>query len=272
MSSTVAIIGGGGNVGSSIAFTLIIKQLTHEILIVDVNEEAAEGQALDLRDAAYLSRTKCRKGTSQEAGQADVIVISAGARQKAGEKRTELFERNYKIINSIMESMKPIKPDAKILVVSNPADVLTHIAQATSGHARHLVMGAGTFLDSGRLRLRLSEITGINPTSIHAYALGVHGDEQFIAWSNATIGGMPLLSHSAMKGKDLGQIQKDVTETAYAIIEAKGSTYYGVASHVAFIVNALLQNTEQVVPVTHYNKEFGCFLSWPAVIGIDGVK
>ncbi|KAJ1921582.1 hypothetical protein H4219_000620 [Mycoemilia scoparia] len=272
MHTKVAVIGGAGSVGASIAYALVLQQVHAEILIVDVAEKQAEGQALDLCDAAYLSISRCRKASFKEAGQADVIIITAGAKQRPGEKRSELIDRNYNIIKSIMDSIQPISPMSKILIISNPVDVLTYIAQKVSGHPKHLVIGSGTFLDSGRLRNYLGRIVSISPSSIHAYSLGEHGDSQFVAWSSASVAGMPLLSHPKMKGQDLEAIKRNVAKLAYDIIEAKGSTYYGVAAHVAFLAKALLQNTDQVFPVSHYSEKFGCYFSWPAVIGANGVQ
>ncbi|KAJ2353724.1 hypothetical protein IWW50_000733 [Coemansia erecta] len=268
----VSVIGGGGMVGAATAFALIAKGVPAEVLVVDVAEKAALGQALDISDASFMVPGMCRKGTFTEAGQSDVIVVTAGARQQPGEPRSNLIDRNYKIIKSIMDNLQPIKPSAKILMVSNPVDVLTAIAQRTSGLPRNQVIGSGTYLDSGRLRNTLSEITGVSATSIHAYMLGEHGDNQFTGWSSARIGGRPLLEHPAMKDVNLDDISKEIQQKAYAIIDAKGSTYFGVGMCAATIAEALLNNTSQVFPVVNYVESLGCYLSWPAAIGYDGVE
>ncbi|KAI8324648.1 lactate dehydrogenase B [Martensiomyces pterosporus] len=268
----VSVIGGGGNVGAAVAYALITKGVAAEVLIVDVVDKAALGQALDISDAAFLMPGVCRKGSFQEAGQSDVIIVTAGARQQPGEPRSNLIDRNYKIIKSIMDSLQPIKPTAKILMVSNPVDVLTHIAQKTSGLPCNQVIGSGTFLDSGRLRNALSEITGVAPSSVHAYMLGEHGDNQFTGWSSARIGGRPLLEHPKMQGADLDGINEKITRKAYDIIEAKGSTYFGIGICGATLAQALLNNTSQVFPITHYVEKYGCYMSWPAAIGSAGVE
>ncbi|KAJ2747998.1 hypothetical protein GGI20_000085 [Coemansia sp. BCRC 34301] len=268
----VAIIGGGGNVGASTAFALIAKGVPAEVLLVDVSEKAALGQALDISDASFMMPGTCRKASFKEAGQADVIIVTAGARQMPDEPRSNLIDRNYKIIKSIMDSLQPIKSTAKLLMVSNPVDVLTHIAQTTSGLPRQQVLGSGTYLDSGRLRNALSEITGVSPTSIHAYMLGEHGDNQFTGWSAARIGGRPLLEHPKLHGMDLESINKKIAHKAYEIIDAKGSTYFGIGMCAATIAEALLNNTSQVFPLVHYVESFGCYMSWPAAIGSDGVE
>ncbi|KAJ2235113.1 hypothetical protein H4R99_008149 [Coemansia sp. RSA 1722] len=268
----VSVIGGGGNVGAATAFALIAKGVPAEVLVVDVADQAAQGQALDISDASFMMPGTCRKGTFQEAGQSDVIIITAGARQQPNEPRSNLIDRNYKIIKSIMDSLQPIKPTAKILMVSNPVDVLTHIAQKTSGLPRRQVIGSGTYLDTGRLRNALSQITGVSPTSIHAYMLGEHGDNQFTGWSAARIGGRPLLDHPKMKDINLDDIYTNIQRKAYEIINAKGSTYFGIGICAATLAEALLNNTSQVFPVVNYVESFGCYMSWPAAIGSDGVE
>ncbi|KAJ1825757.1 hypothetical protein LPJ63_003049 [Coemansia sp. RSA 2711] len=268
----VSVIGGGGAVGSATAFALIAKGVAAEVLIVDVVDKNAMGQALDISDASFMMPGTCRKGTFKEAGQSDVIIVTAGSAQQPGEPRSNLIDRNHKIIKSIMDSLQPIKSTAKILMVSNPVDILTDIAQKTSGLPRRQVIGSGTYLDSGRLRNELSEITKVSPTSIHAYMLGEHGDNQFTAWSSARIGGRPLLEHPAMQDVDLDKIYEKIQRKAYVIIDAKGSTYYGIGICAATLAEALLNNTSQVFPVVNYVEEFDCYLSWPAAIGSDGVE
>ncbi|KAJ2862381.1 hypothetical protein GGI22_002208 [Coemansia erecta] len=268
----VSVIGGGGSVGAATAFALVAKGVPAEVLVVDVADKAAEGQALDISDAAFMMPGTCRKGSFKEAGQSDVIIITAGARQQPGEPRSNLVDRNYKIIKSIMDNLQPIKPSAKILMVSNPVDVLTDIAQKTSGLPREQVIGSGTYLDTGRLRNSLSDITGVSPTSIHAYMLGEHGDNQFTGWSSARIGGRPLLEHPKMQGVDLDGIYDKIQQKAYVIIEAKGSTYYGIGICAATLAESLLNNTSQVFPVTNYVERYGCYMSWPAAIGSSGVE
>ncbi|KAJ1953801.1 hypothetical protein EC988_002786 [Linderina pennispora] len=268
----IAVIGGGGNVGAAAAFALIAKGVPAEVLIVDVVDKAAQGQALDISDASFLKPGTCRKASFQEAGQSDVIIVTAGARQQPGEPRSNLIERNYKIIKSIMDSMQPIKPSAKVLMVSNPVDVLTHIAQKASGLPVNQVIGSGTYLDSGRLRNALSEITGVSPSSVHAYMLGEHGDNQFTGWSAARIGGRPLLDHPKMQGVDLESINEKIMRKAYDIIDAKGSTYFGIGICAATLAEALLNNTSQVFPVVNFVEKYGCYMSWPAAIGASGVE
>eukprot|EP01056_Protomagalhaensia_sp_Gyna25_P005776 Protomagalhaensia_sp_Gyna_25__5775@NODE_842_length_2521_cov_412_135375_g664_i0_p2_GENE_NODE_842_length_2521_cov_412_135375_g664_i0NODE_842_length_2521_cov_412_135375_g664_i0_p2_ORF_typecomplete_len203_score44_12Ldh_1_C/PF02866_18/2_6e29Ldh_1_N/PF00056_23/9_8e08_NODE_842_length_2521_cov_412_135375_g664_i013942002 len=171
-----------------------------------------------------------------------------------------------------MDQMQPIKPTMKVLVVANPVDVLTFLAQKYSGLPKNQVIGSGTHLDSGRLRLHLSEMLEVHPSSIEAYVLGEHGDRQFVGWSTATIGGAPLLKHPKMQGVDLDDIVKQVALKAYTIIDAKRSTYFGVGRCVASIVESLLHNQSKVFPICVYNKKFEAYVSWPTSVGSDGAE
>ncbi|OMH85279.1 L-lactate dehydrogenase A [Zancudomyces culisetae] len=266
----VAVIGGGGNVGSAIAFSLIAMKFPVTVLVVDIDDKLAMGQALDIGDAAFLSSGTCRMGTFEEAGQCDVIIITAGARQRPNEPRSELIGRNYSIIKSIVEKMGSIKKSSVILMVTNPVDILTDIAQKVSGLPRNQVIGSGTFLDSGRLRNELSNVMGIAPSSIHSGMMGEHGDAQFAAWSMASVGGTPLLEHPKLKNVNLDELEKGVSRKAYEIIEAKGSTYYGVGMHVAHIAKSILGDECKVYPVCTYVDEYQCYLSVPAIVGSTG--
>ncbi|KAG1106121.1 hypothetical protein G6F42_016877 [Rhizopus arrhizus] len=185
--SRVAIVGAGA-VGASLAYALMFKNICSEILIVDVSPDIVKAQVLDLADAASVSHTRIRGATPEEAGQADIIVITAGAKQRDGEPRTKLIERNYRVLKNVIGSMQPIRQDAVILMVSNPVDILTHIARKLSGLPASQVIGSGTYLDTTRLCVHLGEIFDVNPQSINAYVLGEHGDSQMIAWNAATIG------------------------------------------------------------------------------------
>ncbi|OLY85328.1 L-lactate dehydrogenase A [Smittium mucronatum] len=266
----VSIIGGGGNVGAAVAFALVVMQLPVEILLLGASEKSARAQALDIRDAAHFSTAHCRAGTSEEVGCSDIIVITAGARQRPGEPRSNLIDRNYVILDSIIKKIQPIKPTAIILMVTNPVDVLTSLAQKLSGLPKSQVIGSGTFLDSGRLRNYLSRKLNVNSNSIHASMLGEHGDTQFVGWSVASIAGSPLLKHPLMANVDLAEIENAIAHQAYEIIEAKGSTYFGVGYHVAALIKCILTDGHKIYPVCNYNAKYDTYLSVPAILGSDG--
>ncbi|KAI8990018.1 lactate dehydrogenase B [Pilobolus umbonatus] len=269
--SRVAIVGAGA-VGASLAYALMFKNICSEIMIVDINQEIVKAQVMDLADAASVSHTRIVAATPEEAGQADVIVLTAGAKQKDGEPRTKLIERNYRVLHSVIGGMQPIRPDAIILVVSNPVDILTHIARKLSGLPPSQVLGSGTYLDTTRLRVKLGEIFEVNPQSINAYVLGEHGDSQMIAWNAATIGGRPLTSFKQMKTLDKVAIAKGVSGKAMEIIRLKGATFYGIGACAADLVESIVLNKRQVHPVSVYVERYGVTISMPAKLGWKGVE
>lgn len=172
--ASIAIVG-AGSVGSSIAHSLLLRRVVGTLYLVDIDEARCRGQVLDLADASYLSHVKVKQGTTAEAGQADIIIITAGAKQNPGETRLALVDRNYKILKSILGGMHPIRKDAVLLLVANPVDVLTHFAQDLSGLPKNQVLGSGTLLDSIRLRSQIANRLGVSFTyfySTHAYRLG----------------------------------------------------------------------------------------------------
>lgn len=203
MTSRIAILG-SGEVGSTIAYSLILNPVAGEILLVDPKEDVRDAQVQDLSDATFHGNTstQVRAGTHKEAGQCDIVVITAGAAQKkgkssiqncghwlytdfvTGESRTDLVGRNLKILGSAIEDMKPFRDDTIILLVSNPVDILTYFAQKFSGLPKNQVFGSGTFLDSARLRGILAEKCGVAASSIDAYVLGEHGDSQMVSPSS----------------------------------------------------------------------------------------
>jgi L-lactate dehydrogenase len=182
LKTTIAILG-CGDVGATLAYTLILQSICSEVILVDPKTVLLQGQVRDLSDATYRggSGTKIRAGTHLEAGQADIIVITAGAKQKAGESRLSLLSRNLHILSSIFGAMAPISRDAILLLVANPVDVLTYFARKMSELPENQVLGTGTSLDSARLRGVIAEKVEVAPNSIDAYVLGEHGDSQFVS-------------------------------------------------------------------------------------------
>ncbi|KAI8318345.1 lactate dehydrogenase B [Martensiomyces pterosporus] len=242
-----------------------------DIMLADVNEKLARGQAMDLADAAWPSSHRVRYADIQEAGQADLIIITAGARQKPGETRDDLLDRNHAILQSILDGLKPINPKAVLLMISNPVDVLTAIAQHITELPKCQVFGSGTLLDSGRLRNYLSKLINVRQTSIHCHMLGEHGDGQFVGWSSARIGGVKLDQFPEMEMVDKQQIEREIARTAYSIIEAKGATYYGVGVCGAILATSVLQNSHDIQCVSCYSEKWGGYVSTPAVLCSNGI-
>ena len=268
--STIAIIG-AGNVGTTSAYALMLKNLAPEILLVDIEKGKCSGEVCDLSDALPFSQSFAVKQASlKQAGQADIIVITAGVAQKPGETRIDLLKTNAAIIGDIVEGMKPIQPHAIILVVSNPVDILTLVVKTLSGLPQQQVIGSGTLLDTQRLRGEISEKMHISEQSIHAYILGEHGNSQFVPWSIANIVGVPLAQF--LPQEELLLMAEKTMNTAYEIIRAKGSTYYGIGACVAEICEAIIFNQHRVMPISSYHQDLGVCLSLPTVLGENGVE
>jgi L-lactate dehydrogenase len=280
--SSIAILG-AGDVGATIAYSLIMNPVAGDILIVDPKEEVRDAQVADLSDATFHGNTstRVRAGTHKEAGQCDIVVIAAGAKQKKGESRTDLIGRNKAILESAIGDMKPFREDTVVLLVANPVDVLTYFAQQYSGLPKSQVIGSGTFLDSARLRGILASKAEVAASSIDAYVLGEHGESQFVAWSLASIGGVPLssaLSSSSSssssnqeKAIDKNAIAEETKNKATNIIENKGATNYGIGGVAASICKSILFDEKIVRPVSHYQDGLDVCLSMPVVLGRKGV-
>ncbi|MCC7415200.1 MAG: L-lactate dehydrogenase [Epsilonproteobacteria bacterium] len=266
----IAIIGAGA-VGSTAAYALMYT-LSAEIVLIDLNEHKCNGEVQDLEDAGSMSDgSTIRAGTIGDARQADIVVITAGIAQKPGQTRLELLKTNYEIVGSIMQSMHPIKKSTIIIVVTNPVDILTRYVQEISGLPNNQVFGSGTFLDTQRLRCSLAEHFSINPSSIHAYVLGEHGDTQFVPWSTAMIGTAPLCSFS-IDEQALAAMAHKAQRKAYEIISCKGFTSFGIASAVATYCEAIIGDTKRVIPLSCFIEELSVCLSMPAVLGLRGIE
>ncbi|KAJ1917737.1 hypothetical protein H4219_003049 [Mycoemilia scoparia] len=270
--SKVSIVGAAGNVGASVAYSLLHRHTPVDIKLFDINQKLLKGQSLDLADSAWLGESMVHHSSDlSEAGDSDVIVITAGAKQVPGETRAQLLDRNYKVLESILSKVQPIKKDAKILIIANPVDVLTALAQKITGLPYNQVFGSGTLLDSARLRNHLSKILNVRQRSIHCHVLGEHGDNQFVSWSTARVGGFPLDCFPEMKNIDKDGISTEIANKAYDIIDSKGATYYGVGVCGAFLIHHVLANTHDVRTISCYSKKYQSYVSLPAVVNQCGV-
>ncbi|KAF2449760.1 L-lactate dehydrogenase [Karstenula rhodostoma CBS 690.94] len=273
LSSSIAIVG-AGDVGATIAYSLVMNPVAGDILIVDPKEEVRDAQIQDLSDATFHGNTstQVRAGTHKEAGQCDIIVFTAGAKQKQGESRADLIGRNKSILESAISDMQPFAEKTILLLVANPVDVITYFAQKYSNLPKSQVIGSGTFLDSARLRGVLAAKAEVSASSIDAYVLGEHGESQFVAWSAASIGGVPLEQTLLPNTKlDKDAIAEDTKNKATSIIENKGATNYGIGAVAASICKSILSDQRNIRPVSHYQEDLGVCLSIPAVIGRQGL-
>jgi L-lactate dehydrogenase len=273
MKNTIAIIG-AGNVGSTIAYTLVMKNVSSDVLLVDIDKDKCLGEAMDIENTLPFSRSSSvRMGTPEEAGQADIIVITAGrGGMKEGETRIDFLKTNEKILKSIITGLEPIKKDAILLVVSNPVDILTSLAQKISSLPKNQVIGSGTILDTNRLKGVLGKKFSVHPLSVDVCILGEHGESQVVSWSTANISGTPLNIIGEMSAEEKQKISAAVTQEAREVVARKGATYYGIASCVCEICANILSDQKQVMTVSSYHEEHGVVFSLPTVLGRGGVE
>lgn len=278
---SVAIVG-TGNVGVAAAYALFNQRLASEIILVDLNKEKAEGEAMDLMHGQLLvGNVNVRAGDYEDLKESQVVVIAAGVGQNSpDESRLELLNRNAKVFNSIISELDIHAPNAIIIIATNPVDILTYVSQKISGRNPERIIGTGTLLDTARFRALLGRYYDVDPRSVHAYILGEHGDSEVPIWSQANIGGKALKDNSIM-GKpynrhELEQIFNKSKNAAYEIIRRKGFTNSAIGVVIARIARAILEDEKSVVPVSvcwdgEYDIEDIC-MSLPAVIGLEGVK
>ncbi len=275
MQNKVTIIG-AGMVGSTLAYSLVIQDIAEEIAIIDIDQKLAQAQVMDLQHAAPFTRhTNIKVGTYKDCADSSVVVITCGSAQKPGETRLDLISKNTKIIKEIVPQIFTANPQAVILMITNPVDVLTYVAISMYPKKKNQIIGSGTTLDSARFRHLLSQKLKINTQSIHAYIMGEHGDSEFPVWSTATIGNNNLDTYKRLSDKDKQDIFAKAKNAAYAIIDGKQSTYYGIGSAGAYIIQSILHDKRTVLPVSHlieniYGVSKVC-LSTPVIVGRGGL-
>lgn len=280
-SRKVAVIG-TGFVGSSSAFALMESGLFSEMVLLDADQNRAEGEALDISHGLPFARPmKITAGTYDDLVDAAIIVITAGAGQKPGETRLDLVKKNVAIFRTIIGEIAKRNCQGILLIVANPVDILTYVALKLSGFPENRVFGSGTTLDTARLKYLLGERLSVDARSVHAWIIGEHGDSQIAAWSSANVSGVPLSDFCSMRGftehdQNMEDIAEDVKNSAYKIIEKKKATYYGVAVAVRRICEAIIRDEKSVLPVSSI--QHGAFgidgvaLSMPAIVGKNGVE
>jgi L-lactate dehydrogenase len=276
----VGIIG-AGMVGSTAGYALALTGTASEVVLVDMNRALALAQAEDIAHATpFHSATKVSAGGYDALEGAGVVILAAGVSQKPGEDRLSLLERNAEVFRSIVGEVLSVAPQAILLIASNPVDIMTDIATRLSGLAPCRVIGSGTILDTARFRTLLGRHLGISSQSVHAYVLGEHGDSEVLTWSNALAGSVSVASFADQVGKPLSDairadIDDNVRNAAYRIIEGKGATYYGIGAGLQRIVKAIALDQRAVLSVSMVTPEVegivDVALSLPRVIGASGV-
>jgi len=277
----VAIIG-AGNVGATIAYTLLLHDVASRISLIDVNPEKAVGEVLDLaHGASYLDNIDIRAEGFDGVEDADVIVISAGRGRQPGESRLDLARGNIAILEEVLADIAPHYRGGVVIVVSNPVDILTYVTVKRLPAPRTKVIGSGTALDSSRFRYLLGKEFAIDPRSIHAYVIGEHGDSSVPVWSMANLGQIPVTQYRA-PGRDVldasarTRIHGAVVSAGKEVIQRKGATFYAVSLSVARIIEAILDDEKSLITVSTYIERFhdvsDVCLSLPAVLGREGVR
>jgi L-lactate dehydrogenase len=277
----IAVIGAGA-VGATAAYALMIGGISEEIVLVDANEHKAEGEAMDLAQGApFVRPVSIHSGKFADCAHSQVVVITAGAAQRPGESRLELVKRNTDIFRSIVPQVAQAAPDAVLLIVANPVDILTYATVKLSGLPAARVIGSGTVLDTARLRALISQRLQVDPRSVHAYVIGEHGDSEVVAWSRATVASMPIHEFCSQRGMPCetemqAEISQQVRRAAYEIIQRKGATFYAIGLSIRQIVEAILRNQNTVLSVsTLMNGQLGVTdmcLSLPTIVCRDGVE
>ncbi|MEK0022247.1 L-lactate dehydrogenase [Corynebacterium sp. KPL4035] len=271
---------GAGDVGVAYAFALINQSIVDHLAIIDIDEKKLEGNVMDLNHGVVWAptRTRVTKGTYADCADADMVVICAGAAQKPGETRLDLVGKNVKIMNSIVSDVMANDFDGIFLVASNPVDILTYAVWKASGLDHKRVIGSGTVLDSARFRYMLGELEGVAPKSVHAYIVGEHGDSELPAVSTANIAGVPLSKKFDTDPEYAERIEKifeDTRDAAYSIIDAKGSTSFGIGMGLVRITAAVIQNQDVALPVSAYLQgEYGVedlYIGTAAIINRSGI-
>ncbi len=282
MINKVAVIGAGA-VGCSYAYAMVNQAVAEEIVLLDVNQRKAEGEAMDLNHGVPFSpsRTVIRSGTYEDTKNADLAVISAGLPQKPGETRLELLDKNIKVFKSIVRNLLDAGFDGIILAASNPVDVLTYAAYRESGFPSARVIGSGTVLDSARFKYMLGAYLGVDARNVHAIIIGEHGDTELPVWSQASVGveNLDKVLRRRNNPKDKEELQNifnNVRGAAYEIIERKGATYYAIGLCLTRITKAIFNNENSILPVSCYlNGQYGqsnIYMGVPAVVSRGGIK
>lgn len=277
----VAVVG-CGFVGSASAFALMESGLFSEMVLIDVNKDKAEGEALDISHGLPFAKPmSIYAGDYKDAADAAVVVVTAGAGQKPGETRLDLVKKNIGIFKSIIPEIAKYNKEGILLIVANPVDILTYAAAKLSGFPENRVFGSGTVLDTARFKYLLGEHLDIDSRSVHAFIIGEHGDSEIAAWSSANVSGIPINDFCEMRGhfeheKSMNEIAENVKNSAYGIIEKKGATYYGIAMSVRRICEAIIRDEKSILPISSIQHgDFGIddiALSMPAIVGRNGVE
>jgi len=273
---------GAGMVGMSYAYAMLNQNACDELIIIDINESRADGEAMDLNHglAFSASNMKIRTGRYRDCTDADIVVICAGVAQKPDESRLNLLKRNASVFKSVINPVVESGFNGIFLIATNPVDIMTRITYKFSGFNPQRVIGSGTALDTARLRYLLGEYFSVDPRNVHAYVMGEHGDSEFVPWSQAMLATKPILEINEINKKkyfsDLERIAEEVKGAAQKIIKAKNATYYGIGMALTRITKAILGNESSVLTVSSMLRgeygENGVFTGVPSIVNRNGIQ
>jgi L-lactate dehydrogenase len=270
---TRIVVIGVGAVGSTTAYTLLLRERMDELVLIDANKEKAIGDALDMNHGlAFLGKAKVWAGDYEDCAEADIVIITAGVAQRPGESRVDLLKRNVAIFESITTEVLKYNKDGILLIASNPVDVMSYFTWKKSGWPSQRVIGSGTLLDTARFRYLIGNKLSIDPRSVHAHIIGEHGDSELPVWSHANLAG----SEIQLGKEDKEEIFHNTRDAAYRIIEAKGATYYAIALALDRICTAILKNEAAVLNVStllnDYHGISDVYLGLPCIVDRSGVR
>ena len=274
---------GTGFVGMSFAYSMLSEKGIDELVLVDVNEDKARGEQMDLSDGLVYADTKMKitAGTYADATDTNIVVLTAGAAQKPGQTRLDLVKINANITKGVCQALKENNFNGILVVANNPVDIMTYVAYKVSGLPANQIIGSGTLLDSARLQCHIADCIDVDTKSIHAYVLGEHGDSEMIPWSTIRVGGKDIYqiikdNPTRMNEGMFDSIHEAVKKDGWEIFNRKGNTCYGIAASTTRIVRALMFNESVVLPVSTYLDgqygQDGVFTSVPAILDATGVK
>jgi L-lactate dehydrogenase len=273
---------GTGYVGSTAAYSLALQGTVSELVLVDRAFALAQAHAMDMMHATPFARpVHIHAGSYADLAGSAIVIIAAGVAQQSGESRLQLLTRNAGVFADVVPQIMRHAGDAILLVATNPLDIMTQITTKLAGLPANRVIGSGTMLDTARFRTRLAELFQVAADSVHAYVLGEHGDSEVLVWSSAMIAGMPLAHFAECSGIALddairADIDSDVREAAYRIIQGKGTTCYGIGAALAGMVRAILFDEGAVLTASSVTGEVtgvsNVALSLPVVLGGDGIR
>lgn len=276
MPTTLAVVG-AGSVGATLAYAAMMRGAARNVVLYDINSAKVRAEALDIAHGIQFMPMGSIVGSDdvEAVRGADIIAVTAGAKQQPGQSRMELAESTLSLMRKVIPQLVEVAPEATYMMVTNPVDVVTYAAQKISGLPDGQVFGSGTVLDSSRLRVALADRLGVAVQNVHAYIVGEHGDTEFPLWSSASVGGMPLLEygeqHGILDAAERDEITDQVVNAAYTIIQGKGATNYAIALAATRIIESLIRDEHRVLPISTlldgYKGIDDVVLSVPTIMG-----